>query len=282
MSNAPILKVNADGTLANFRPLWPVMDFTALADPTTTIGVGALPTNPGSVTSPISFISGLPWTGGDFGNAVFAPPGAAGPFSKDPATGALAIAASITSAPGVTPVTWQTGCISAAAPSGKMFGAQYGYFEALMKLPGGPGVWPGFWLETTTAANRPLLQPSIEIDVIEYHGNNPGTTTNTHFSSSRWVHYVSPSGPATQVLQITPVAADWVAQDFHYYGVQVAADVTTIYLDRVAIWSFETPRELTGWLYPIIDNAIGSGFPLTNTPNPSVLLVKSLGIYTPH
>jgi hypothetical protein len=84
-----------------------------------------------------------PWSG-DFGEARFADPGPAGPFKiKD-------------------------GILAAADASGAGSGTHYGYFEARMKMPPGPGVWPAFWLAALKPAKT--ADGNIEIDVVEYYG----------------------------------------------------------------------------------------------------------------
>jgi len=66
---------------------------------------------------------------------------------------------------------WTSGLLSSADPTTAGFALMYGYFEARMKLPPGPGVWPAFWLN----ANNPKddKTPSVEIDVLEYYGQFP-------------------------------------------------------------------------------------------------------------
>jgi hypothetical protein len=104
-----------------------------------------------------------PW-GGDFGDAAFADPEPAFPFTlRD---GILRIEAR----KGADD-KWRSGLLASAHPDGTGFAQRYGYFEARAKLPEGPGVWPGFWLN----ANQPRTDkdPGVEIDVLEYYGQFP-------------------------------------------------------------------------------------------------------------
>src|SRR5258708_2962854 len=108
---------------------------------------------------PASWTAHTPW-GGDFGDATFTDPGPGGPFKiKD---GILSITASKNQQG-----RWTSGLIAAADATGAGSGTRYGYFEARMKMPPGPGTWPAFWL----AALKPPEQQdcNVEIDVIEYY-----------------------------------------------------------------------------------------------------------------
>ena len=109
---------------------------------------------------PARWTAHTPWSG-DFGDAVFIDPGLDGPFKvRD---GLLEIRAS-KDASG----RWTSGLLAAADASGAGTGTRYGYFEARMRMPPGPGTWPAFWL----AALKPVEESegNVEIDVIEYYG----------------------------------------------------------------------------------------------------------------
>ncbi len=45
------------------------------------------------------------------------------------------------------------------------------------------------------------------------------------------------------------------------------------------VWSRPTPPELDGPMYPIVNLALGSGWPIDKTPNPSRLLVDYVHVY---
>ena len=92
-----------------------------------------------------NWIAHTPWNG-DFGDARFTDPGPGGPFATDHAM--LHITARKTSG------GWQSGLIAAGDGAGHGHGERYGYFEARMKLPPGPGTWPAFWLASLPPARR--------------------------------------------------------------------------------------------------------------------------------
>ena len=208
------------------------------------------------------WIAHTPWNG-DFGDAVFTDPGPNGPFSlKD---GALQIRARRKPAD-----HWVSGLIAAADASGKGRGVQFGYFEARMRMPPGPGTWPAFWLANLAPANDPA--PGVEIDVIEYYGQFADSYQSA-------LHVWDKGADRSPALHDTQVAAGALVAGFHDYGVQVAPDVITWYFDRSPVWSQPTPPEHRTPLFPIVDLALGSGYPIDKTPDPSVLSVAYVHVY---
>ena len=214
---------------------------------------------------PARWTAHTPWNG-DFGDAAFADPGPDGPFAVKDGT------LSITASKGLGG-KWRSGMIAAADAFGTGEGVRYGYFEARMKLPPGPGTWPGFWLAT----QRPwdASGPGIELDVIEYYGLDPAA-----FQSAVHVWYPDPKLSRHETHK-TNVPSGSLLDAFHTFGIRVAPDFLTFYLDRRSIWRFETPAELKLPMYPIVDLALGSGFPVDKTPDPSVLLVDYIHVYEP-
>lgn len=206
-----------------------------------------------------------PWNG-DFGDAKFIDPAPNGPFVVS--NGELNIIARKG-----TDGRWRSGLIAAADASGKGSGVRFGYFEARMRMPPGPGVWPAFWLASLKPAAD--TSPGTEIDVVEYYGH-----ADTTYSSSLHVWYKgADKAKSRHVTQRTTVPKGALVNDYHDYGVRVLPDTITFYLDRQPVWSQPTPPELQGPLYPLVNLALGSGFPIDQTPNPSVLSVKYVHLY---
>lgn len=214
------------------------------------------------------WISHTPWNG-DFGDARFTDNAPAGPFSiKD---GMLHITARKDEAG-----KWRSGLLAASDGTGAGFGLRYGYFEARMRLPPGAGTWPAFWLVT----QRPNTDktPNVEIDVIEYYGHRDNT-----YSAALHVWYKGEEQKrSTHTVERVPVPAGSLLDSFHTYGVRVTPETITYYLDRKAVWQKPTPPELTKPLYPLVNLALGSGFPIDKTPNPSVLVVDYVRAYAPN
>ncbi|MGE4303105.1 MAG: glycoside hydrolase family 16 protein [Novosphingobium sp.] len=207
-----------------------------------------------------------PWRG-DFGDAAFADPGPGGPFSlRD---GALQITASRDKTG-----RWRSGLIAAADASGQGVGTQYGYFEARMRFPPGPGTWPAFWLISLKPVSD--KSPKIEIDAVEYYGHDD--------SSYQVAWHVWFEGKDQDKLNRgggakVSVPAGSLIDRYHDYGVRVEPDWTTFYLDRKSVARVPTPRELKTPLYPLVNLALGSGYPIDKTPDPSVLLVEYVRVY---
>lgn len=207
-----------------------------------------------------------PWNG-DFGDAAFADPRPDWPFTVK--NGILRITAHRDDTG-----KWRSGLIAAADASGAGHGLQYGYFEARMKFPPGPGTWPAFWLMSLQPARQ---TPKIEIDVVEYYGH----MTGTYFATAHvWYggndeHLTRHDGKKLSVPQGS------LTSSFHRYGVRVDPQFITYFLDGKAMWRQPTPKEHKARLYPLVNLALGSGYPTNQTPDPSTLEVDYVRLYRP-
>jgi hypothetical protein len=211
---------------------------------------------------PARWIAHTPWSG-DFGDARFADPGPGSPFKVE--NGILSITA-VKNAAG----KWSSGLIAAADASGAGVGTRYGYFEARMKMPKGPGTWPAFWLASLVPVSSPAAK--VEVDVIEYYG---------HYTSGyNSVLHVWLDGKQTMgVGQKIDVPSDSLINDYHNFGVDISPQAVVFFLDGKKVWSQPTPPELTGPMYPLVNLALGSGWPIDKTPSPSTLLVDYVHVY---
>jgi beta-glucanase (GH16 family) len=207
------------------------------------------------------WIAHTPWNG-DFGDARFTDPAPGFPFTTD--QGILKIEAR-KEADG----TWRSGLLSSVNPKGEGFSQQFGYFEAKMKLPPGKGVWPAFWLIGLDRSKY-----TAEIDVLEYYGRAP-----YEFSMGFHIWRQSQGGQNSTGGYWQKVQDGILNSDYHTYGVDIQADKTSFYFDRKFIWSFDTPKEFHMPFYPLVNLALGSGWPIDETPNPSILLVDYIHVY---
>jgi len=212
------------------------------------------------------WIAHTPWAG-DFGDARFADPRRDFPFTvKD---GILRIEARKDGAG-----KWSSGLLASNDPLGRGFSQQYGYFEMRAKLPTGPGVWPAFWL--CSSYNRKDktagLDGSVEIDVLEYYGRTPCSFTVT-------VHIWLPKPHRSEGTSITTKPYE-VSSGFHTYGCLVDLQQITMYFDGIKVWQYKTPPEHNKPLMLLLDLALGPGWPIDKTPNPSVMEVDYVRIYT--
>jgi beta-glucanase (GH16 family) len=212
------------------------------------------------------WIAHTPWAG-DFGDARFADPRKGiFPFTID--NGILRIEAR-KNAEG----KWESGLLASADSSGRGFSQQYGYFEMRAKLPKGKGVWPAFWLHTI---NDPKAKSKVEIDVMEYYGHDP-----RKYQSAVHSWFFNPSddpgvpGPGAFIK----VPADSLSDEFNTYGVLVRPDDLVFYLNRTEVWRAKTPADLDRPLLVLVNLALGSGWPIVETPNPSYMYVDYVRVY---
>lgn len=183
------------------------------------------------------------------------------------------------------------GLLSSMDGSGKGFAQQYGYFEASMQTPGGPNTWPAFWLLDAPTLTDKTLAEGAEIDATESYGNwgtgkrqqPPGNPNINQVAWHRWGHNGRPStGGGTWVERPGMTAG------FHTYGVDVEPDFITWYFDRKQIWqvpAFESARRPMFVLLNLAlgggthNNADGSNYDWSLTPNPSDLKVKYVAVW---
>lgn len=103
----------------------------------------------------------------------------------------------------------------------------YGYFEARLKVPGGKGTWPAFWMLPKNFVSWPL---DGEIDIMEYVGYRPDVVQASVHTLS-YNHTIGTQKTATRQI----VNAE---TEFHVYAVEWTADKITGYVDGVAYFSF--------------------------------------------
>lgn len=149
----------------------------------------------------------------------------------------------------------------------------YGYFEAEIQTPAGPGFWPAFWLNTGNNIWPP------EIDIAEFGGNEI-----THYYTNSI--YSDPANPPDGTLgnegyiDVNPTTA------FHVYGLDWQSTYVRFYCDGIMV------REITDAiaiphedLYIIINFAVGpGGWSLIGavdgtTPFPSSTVVKYVRVW---
>ncbi len=197
----------------------------------------------------------------DFGDARFADPAEGFPFSIT--NGILRIEARKTDG------QWRSGLLSSVDRRGDGFSQQYGYFEMRAKFPKGPGTWPAFWL-----LGMPKLKDKsvtqIEIDVVEQYGAHPNALHTT-------VHLWGPGNKHTADGKRFVVSG--MTDAFHRYGVLVDEANIIFYFDGVELRRCKTPEEAKVPLYLLVDLALGSGWPIDQTPNPSYLFVDYVRAY---
>jgi beta-glucanase (GH16 family) len=156
---------------------------------------------------------------------------------------------------------------------------RYGLVSARIRLPGGRGVWPAFWMlgQDIDAVGWPACG---EIDVLENFGTDPGSVRGT-------VHGPGFAGPAG-ITGGTRAGGD-LSEGFHDYAVHWEPDRVTWLLDGVPYHAV-TPADLPGpWVfdhafYLLLNVAVGGAMsvpPADDLELPRSMLVDSVRVVAP-
>lgn len=97
---------------------------------------------------------------------------------------------------------------------------KYGYFEARLRVPGGKGTWPAFWMLPKDFKNWPL---DGEIDIMEYVGYDPNVVHAT-VHTQKYNHSIG-----TQVGTSTKISN--AETEFHIYAVEWTAEYIKGFVD---------------------------------------------------
>lgn len=169
---------------------------------------------------------------------------------------------------------------SARLLTAERFAQEYGRFTARIKIPGGQGMWPAFWMLSSNIAADPWPN-SGEIDVMENIGKEPGTVWGSlhgpGYSGANAAHasYTLPDGRA-------------FSSDFHVFTVDWAPDSVTWYVDGVQ-YSRKTAADIGGnpWVaddpfFLLLNLAVGGywpGSPDATTTFPKQMLIDYVRVY---
>jgi hypothetical protein len=212
------------------------------------------------------WIAHTPWRG-DFGDARFTDPRPGFPFTIE--DGVLRIEARQENG------RWRSGLLSAVDPNGNGFKQQYGYFECRARFPKGPGTWPAFWLmglknlKGLPGNTGPRVNP--EIDVVEHYGHWPW---RYHYVLHQWGRDGAESKHEGKRFVVFGME-----EDFHSYGVLIDAEWIILYFDGVELHREKTPDSVKTPLFPLVNLALGPGWPTDKTPNPSYMYVDYVKVW---
>ncbi len=207
------------------------------------------------------WIAHTPW-GGDFGDSRFANPAKDFPFVVQ--DGILRIEAR-KSKDG----RWFSGLLASYNKDWEGFAQQFGYFEMRAKLPEGPGLWPAFWLigiDRTTHTS--------EIDILEHYGHKPH-----QFSSGVAVWDRKDKRKHQIVGAQTPVPVGSLYRDYNTFGAAIDAKFIRVYLNRKEVWRTPTPPRHHQPMFVLLNLAMGPGWPIDKTPNPSFMYVDYVRVW---
>jgi len=170
------------------------------------------------------------------------------------------------------------GFTSARIKTKGLFEQAYGRFEARMKMPWGPGIWPAFWMLGSNIDEVSWPQCG-EIDIMEYRGQQPNLIYGT-------LHGPGYSGGAS-ITKGYGFENDRFDKDFHLFAVEWGVDYIDFFVDET-LYQRLTPDDVPGeWVFDqpffmILNIAVGGnyvGFPTPQTPFPQTMLVDYVKVY---
>jgi beta-glucanase (GH16 family) len=159
-----------------------------------------------------------------------------------------------------------------------LFEQQYGRFEARLKTPYGPGMWPAFWMLGANIDEVSWPQCG-EIDIMELRGQEPHIIHGS-------IHGPGYSGgsPITKEFSLRNARFD---TEFHIFAIEWDQDKIDFFVDDFLYqrivrsdapgeWVFDQP------FFMILNVAVGGnyvGFPTTGTPFPQKMTIDYVRVY---
>lgn len=162
--------------------------------------------------------------------------------------------------------------------------AQYGRFEARVKVPEGKGLWPAFWMMGTSFLEGRPWPANGEIDIMEVLGHAPEETHGT-------VHGPGYSGMGGQGGAFTLPDKTNLSKDFHVWSADWNSEKITFRLDGHDVYTVTRDHvENTlnqAWVfdqefYIILNLAVGGdwpGSPDKDTKFPAEMLVDYVRVF---
>jgi beta-glucanase (GH16 family) len=159
-----------------------------------------------------------------------------------------------------------------------LFSQKYGRFEAKIKTPYGPGIWPAFWMLGENI-NEVLWPLCGEIDIMELRGQAPNTMHGT-------VHGPGYFG-GNSVGKSYSLFNGRFDDNFYVYAIEWDEDKIDFFVNDY-LYQRITKEDVPGeWVYDqpffmILNIAVGGnfvGFPTTQTPFPQKMEVDYVRVY---
>ena len=118
------------------------------------------------------------------------------------------------------------------------FSQAYGRFEARIKVPGGSGLWPAFWLlgENFDVDGWPQCG---EIDIMEYRRQEPTLVSGSIHGPG----YSGETDPQGQVTKSYDLGNDRFDAGFHVFGIEWGPEYINYYIDDV-LYNQITPSDI--------------------------------------
>lgn len=160
------------------------------------------------------------------------------------------------------------------------FSQAYGRFEARIKTPTGPGIWPAFWMLGSNIDTKPWPQCG-EIDIMEQRGQQSSVTLGTLHGPG----YSGASG--NQITKAYALTDGRFDTDYFIYAVEWGENYIDFFVNDF-LYQRITPENVTGeWVfnqpfYLLLNVAVGGnfvGFPTSGTPFPQSMYVDYVKVY---
>jgi beta-glucanase (GH16 family) len=178
----------------------------------------------------------------------------------------------------ITAVKTGNSFTSARVKTQNLFSQTYGRFEARLKTPYGPGIWPAFWMLGANADEVGWPQCG-EIDIMELKGQSPSTIHGT-------IHGPGYSA-GNAITSSYAMQNDRFDLDYHVFAVEWTASQIDFFVDDhlyKRIKKGDVPGE---WVYDkpfflLLNIAVGGnyvGFPTDQTPFPQKMTIDYVKVY---
>lgn len=170
------------------------------------------------------------------------------------------------------------GFTSARIKTEGLFQQKYGRFEARIKTPYGPGLWPAFWMLGSNIAEVSWPQCG-EIDIMELRGQEPQTIHGS-------VHGPGYSAGNAVSKRFTLPDARFDSQ-FHVFAIEWDETTIDYFVDDI-LYHRITINDVPGeWVFNqsffmILNVAVGGnfvGFVNQNTPFPQTMTIDYVRVY---
>jgi beta-glucanase (GH16 family) len=171
-----------------------------------------------------------------------------------------------------------SGFTSARIKTIGLFDQAYGRFEARIKSPWGPGIWPAFWLLGSNVETIGWPQCG-EIDIMEIRGQKPEMMNGT-------LHGPGYSG-GSSITKTYALENSRFDVDFHLFAVEWGEGYIDFFVDNT-LYQRLTPDNVKGeWVFDhpffiLLNVAVGGnylGFPTSQTPFPQTMYVDYVKVY---
>jgi len=159
-----------------------------------------------------------------------------------------------------------------------LFAQKYGRFEARLKTPYGPGIWPAFWLLGDNI-NEVGWPQCGEIDIMELRGQQPNIIHGS-------LHGPGYSG-GSAITAPHGLMNNRYDANFHVFAIEWNEDSIDYYVDDYLYQRIKKSEVKGTWVYDhpffiILNVAVGGnyvGFPTEQTPFPQKMVIDYVKVY---